>query len=251
MGYSKAWARGAYKQPAIASARDPDHRSPGTEDTGKNWQAGPSSPAVMPVQTIDNTSFSLDAAPGGIPWNPAGPDTGVGFGAGLSYAASSAQNDAARSSDDGSVSSRLWQAPADRDGQYHVDRVQLVMDDTGLDHQAQIDLGKQLNRQAYPNRRTGHRITRWTDRVYERRNWSTEFRATITPTAYTAPPLTQVDQRSKYVSPYPDAVAANVRVMNTVGPQLRRTPKPWDQTVTQDGTASSPWADPTFTAWGL
>lgn len=253
MSYSKSWTRGVGRAaPAGVAPINPDHKSPQPDHPGRNWTLAPAAPPVMPVETIDNNAFTLDAAAGGLPWQPPGHDQGIGFGAGLSYAASSAQNDAARSTDDGSYLPRAWQPAVDRDGAYHVHREQLVMTDTGLDHQAQIDLGKQLNRASYPGRRApGHRIYRTRDRVFERKTWSVSFRPIVTPNAYTAPALTQMDDRTKYVSPYGDSVATTVRVVAPVAPQLRRTPHAWDQSVTQDGTAANPWSDGAFQSWGI
>ncbi len=251
MGYSRAWSTRPYQQPAMVGTLDPQHRQPTGEDAGQNWQAAPAAPPLTPPDQVDDAAFSLDAAAGGYPWNPPGHSQGVGFGAGLSFAASSAQNDAARNTPDGSYLPRVWQPAVDRDGEYHVDRQQWHVDTAGIGSQAQVDLGKQLNPAAYPNRRTGHYITRWRDRVYERRNWGVEFRPIVVPNAYSAPPLAALPGRSRYNSPYPDAVATNVRVVNTAAPQMRRTPKPWDQSVTQDGTVGSPWSDPSFNAWGL
>lgn len=253
MSYSNAWREQArYKPPAVASPRLVDHRHPSDHDTGRNWQNAPQNPAVPPLEVVDNQALTLDSAPGGYPWDPPGHAQGVGYGAGLAFASSVAQNDAARSTDDGSLISRTWQPAVDRDGEYHVDRQQLAIDPAGIGSQAQIDLGKQLNPQAYPNRRVGHRISRWRDRVYQRRTWSVEFRPIVTPNAYTAPALSQLDARSKYVSPYGDAVATNVRVVNTTAPQMRRTPGPWDESITVDGTAGSPYAEPGFSSvWGL
>lgn len=253
MGYSKGWARGVGR-PSSAGVRpiNPDHKNPQPDHPARNWTTAPASPNVMPVETIDNTAFSLDAAAGGLPWQPPGHNQGLGFGAGLSFAASSAQNDAARNTDDGSYLPRVWQPAVARDGQYHVHRQQLILDDAGLDHQAQVDLGKQLNRQAYPGRRApGHRIYRTRDRVFERKTWAVSFRPIVTPNAYTAPPLSQLDDRTKYVSPYGDAVATNVRVVNTTAPQLRRTPHAWDQSVTKDGTTTNPWSGTEFQSWGI
>jgi hypothetical protein len=251
MGYRKAWANRPYQQPGIAGPRDPAHQNPSDHDTGRNWQTAPDSPAIMPADTLDEQAFTLDAAAGGYPWNPGGHEDGLGYGAGLSFAASMAQNNAARSTDDGSVVQRTWAPAADRDGDWNVDRYQWPVDPDGIGSPGWIDSQRGLSPDAYPNRRTGHRITRRRHRVFQRRSWDVEFRPIVTPNAYTAPPLTQVDERTKYVSPFPDSVAGGVRVVNTTAPQTRRTPGPWDESITQDGTVATPNAEFGFQSWGL
>lgn len=253
MGFSGAWRTGSYTRPPLqGTVPDHSHREPSQHDTGRNWQRAPRGPVLMPTDQVDHDSYTLDSAGGGLPWNPPGPHEGVGFGAGLSFAASSAQNDAAHLTDDGSYIPRAWQPAVERDGTYHVDRTQLQVDPAGIGSPGWIELQRGLNPAAYPNRRTGHRIARWRDREYLRRTWDVEFRPIVTPNAYTAPALGAVSERNQYVSPFPDSVAAPVRVVNTTAPQMRRTPAPWDESITQDGASSgAPYSDPSFHSWGL
>jgi hypothetical protein len=250
MGLSGTWKARAYQQPAVAGARDPAHAQPSQHDTGRNWQTAPANPAEPPREIVDDAALTLDYAPGGPVYNPPGPSQGVGAGAGLSFAASSAQNDAAHNTDDGSYLPRATVPAAERDGTYHVDRMQNQTDVAAIGSPGWVEQQRQLNPEYYPNRRVGHYIKRFRDRVFERRTWGVEFRPIITPNAYTAPPLSAVEQRNQYVSPYADSVATNVRVVNVTAPQLRRTPSAWDESITVDGTAQAP-ADPGFVSWGL
>lgn len=251
MGYSKAWSSGAYRQLPIASPRNPAHLTPSDHDVGRNWQHAPQAPALMPTDTIDSGAFTLDSAAGGLPWTPPGHNDGVGYGAGLSFAASAAVNDAAHARNDGSVESRTWAPMGERDGAYHVDRMQLDVDVDAIGSPGWVAHQRQLDRTYYPNRRTGHRIQRYRDRVFLRRTWGVQFRPIVTPNAYTAPPLTNLDTRSKYVSPYADSATRAVRTVQTTAPQTRRSPAPWDESITKDGAASSIAHDPAFVAWGL
>jgi hypothetical protein len=129
-----------------------------------------------------------------------------------------------------------------------VDRLQFDMQQAGPVSPVNVDMQSWTDKSYYPNRRPGHYITRWRDRVYLRRNWNTEFRPVTTPNAYSAPPLAAISAGNQYTSPYADAVATDVRTVNTTAPQLRRTPSPWDESITSDGTASS---HPEITSWGL
>ena len=248
MGLSGTWKAQAYAQAPVVGARDPAHNDPQQLTPGRNWATAPASPPLMPVETVDNQAWTLDYASGGFPYAPPGHDTGVGYGPGLSWAASSAQNDAAHLTDDGSYIPRSWQAAQERDGTYNVDRIQFENQQSGPVSPDQVAMQSWTDRTYYPNRHTGHYITRWRDRVFERRNWGVEFRPIITPNAYTAPPLAAISQGNQYTSPYADAVATDVRTVNTTAPQLRRTPAPWDESITQDGTASSHGE---LTSWGL
>jgi len=262
VGYSNAWRTQAYQQPGIASPRDPNHSQPEAGAGPLNW-AQPTEHAV-PDQAVTEAPgiFALDSAPGGHPWTPDGPDAGVGYGAGLSWAAASAQADAAHLRDDGSIEQRLWNAPADRDGVQHVDRYQWLPDDapgSGLrpagmpDLPASPGMWQGLDRAQYPNRRVGHRITRWMDRSYARRDWHVEFRPVVIPNAYSAPPQGVVANGNQYTSPVPAAQSANVRLVTFIAPQSRRTPAPWDEPLRVDATEASPYAaaDSGFQSWGL
>ncbi len=262
MGYSKAWMSGAYRQPGIAAPRDPNHSQPEKDAGPLNW-AQPTGHAV-PEQAITESPdiYALDSSQGGLIYNPPGHDEGVGYGAGLSWAAASAQADAAHLHDDGSMAQRLWNAPTERDGQYHVDRYQWAPDDSpggalypaGMpDLPPSPGMWQGLNREQYPNRRVGHRITRWMDRSYARRDWGVEFRPVIVPNAYTAPPQPAVVSNNQYTSPFGAAQNANVRLVTLIAPQTRRAPAPWDEAIRVDGTAASPYtaADSGFQSWGL
>lgn len=254
MSYSNAWRRQAYQQAAVAQPRDPAHNDPEQITPGRNWATAPDNPNLMPRDGVtDQDIYTLDSAGGGLPYTPPDHADGVGYGAGLDFAASAAQNAQARDDGDGSYLPRTWNAMGDRDGEYHVDRDQFDYQTTGPVSPVQVGMQSWTDPTYYPNRRPGHMIKRWRDRVFERKTWQTEFRAVVIPNAYTAPPLAAVANGNQYTSPYPDAVATNVRVVNTTAPQLRRTPAPWDESITQDGTvqpAAGP-PDPGFQSWGL
>jgi hypothetical protein len=262
MGYSNAWRSQAYKAPAVASPRDPNHNQPEAQAGPLNW-AQPTGHAVPDAAVTEASDiYALDSAQGGHPFTPDDHDTGIGYGAGLSWAAASAQADAAHLRDDGSLDARLWNAPTERDGTYHVDRYQWAPNDApggGLypagmpDLPASPQMWQGLNRAQYPNRRPGHRITRWVDRSYARRDWGVEFRPVVIPNAYTAPDQPPVAGRNQYSSNVGAAQNANVRLVTFIPPQTRRTPAPWDEALRVDGTAASPYtaADAGFQSWGL
>lgn len=249
MGLSGTWRTQAYAQAPVVGARDPAHNDPAQQTTGRNWSTAPPTPALMPTETIDGQDYTLDSAPGGLPWTPAGHDDGVGYGPGLSWAASSAQNDAAHLADDGSYIPRMWQPAVDRDGEYHVDRWSFDYETQGPVSPVNVAMQSWTDPTYYPNRRPGHIITRWRDRVYERRNWNTEFRPIVIPNAYSAPGVGAITDGNQYTSPYPNAVATDVRTVNTTAPQLRRTPAPWDESITSDGTAQVD--HPALGSWGM
>lgn len=263
MGYSNAWKTQAYSpHDGIASPRDPNHSQPEAGAGPLNW-AQPTQHAV-PDQAITEAPeiYALDSAAGGHPFSPAGHADGVGYGAGLSWAASNAQNDSAHLNNDGSMQQRLWNAPSDRDGVVRHDRYQWLPDEapgSGLrpagmpDLPASPQMWQGLDRAQYPNRRVGHRITRWVDRSFARRDWHVEYRPVVIPNAYTPPPQPVVANRTQYSSPFPAAQNANVRLVTFVAPQSRRTPAPWDEPLRVDATAASPYAaaDSGFQSWGL
>lgn len=253
MGYSGAWKSGAYKQPSLqGTAPALEHRQPEDAPSGNNWQNAPDAPPVTPAEIVSQGEFTLNSAPGGLTWIPAGHDFGPGFGAGLSWAASMAQNASFHEADDGSVAAREVRPAVARDGEYHVDRLQMQYDIDGLrpagtpDLPAAPGMRQGLNAAEYPNRRTGYRIMRWRDRVFQRRDWNVEFRPIVIPNAYAAPPQAAVKAGNKYTSPFGAAQSAQVRVVNTVAPQMRRSPSPWDESITQDGTTGNVAAIPGY-----
>jgi hypothetical protein len=257
-GYSGTWRSRAYRPPSLqGDVPNVNHLQPEKEDTPPNWAQ---SPATIPAETgIMETReiYSVDAAPGGPTYDPPSHSEGVGFGAGLSWAASQAQNDSAHMTDDGSIAARLPNPMGERDGTYHAERSQLLLEPAGLAPAGTPDLPpaagmwQGLNAAEYPNRMTGHRRWSWRDRVYERRTWSVEFPAVTTPNAYTAPDSSPVADGNAYTSPYAAAQSTQVRVVNTTAPQLRRTPGAWDQSITSDGTEYVPYQEPAFQSWGL
>lgn len=254
MGYSGAWKTRAYQPHDLqGTVPDVDHRRPTDHDRNRNWQNAPEQPPLAPTEIVDHTGYALDAAPGGLVFNPAPHDQGVGYGAGLSFNESRAENESARNTDDGSIAWRKHEPPAWFDGFYHVDRmVNPLNNDEGLrpagtpDIPSSPGMSQGLNRAEYPNRRQGHYITRWRDRIFERRNWGVEFRPIVTPNAYTAPVQEANADRNQYVSPFGASQNANVRLVQSVAPQLRRSPTPWDESITTDGTEQNVSAIPSY-----
>lgn len=262
MGFSGAWKVGAYRQPTIASPRDPHHSQPETGAGPQNWAQESGRAAPDALVTESTQAYALDHAAGGNPVSIAPHDQGVGYGAGLSWASAQAQADAAHLKDDGSLLQRKWSAPTERDGTYHVERYQWAPDDVpggGLYPAGMPDLPPSpgmwqgLNRAQYPNRRVGHRITRWMDRSYARRDWGVEFRPVVVPNAYTPPAQPAVSGRNQYSSPFGAAQNTQTRIVTLIAPQTRRVPGAWDQSIRQDGTASSPYTadDAGFQSWSL
>lgn len=260
MAYSNAWRTRAYQQPSLQGTVPAlEHREPVDTQTNRNWQNAPENPPLVPIEQVDRTDFTVDSSPGGLVFFPPGHSEGVGYGAGLDFASSQAQNDYARSKDDGSYGVRRVHPMVAFDGEYHVDRQQMVYDEDGIRPAGTPDLpsapgmSQGLNRAEYPNRYTGHYISRWRDRVFERRNWNVEFRPIVVPNSYSAPDTMAVPNGNQYTSPYAMAQTTNVRIVNTTSPQLRRTPSPWDESITQDGTTQNAAATPDygFGNWGL
>lgn len=246
MAYSGAWKTGAYRQASLqGTAPALEHRQPVDFVDNANWQNAPENPPLPPAEIVHKGQFTLDSAPGGPTWHPPGHEFGPGYGAGLAWAVSVAQNNSYRNTDDGSVLARHTEPAVDRDGKYNVDRLQMQYDADGLrpagtpDVPAAPGMWTGLDAGKYPNRRTGHRIMRWRDRVYERRTWGVEFRPIVVPNAYTAPGQQPYASGNQYTSPFAGAQSTQVRVVNATAPQMRRNPNPWDESITQDGTTQN------------
>jgi|SRR6185312_2225329 len=244
MSYSGAWKSGAYRQASLQGTVPAlEHREPVDETDNANWQNAPADPPIE-AEIQHKGQFTLDAAPGGPTWAPAGHDFGPGYGAGLSWAVSMAQNNTYRHTDDGSVRARHTEPAVDRDGEYHVDRIQMEyggnLAPAGTpDLPAAPGMSQGLDTAKYPNRHVGHYIPRWRDRVFQRRDWGVEFRPVVVPNAYVAPEQLPYQAGNQYTSPYAGAQSTRVRVVNATAPQMRRTPSPWDESITQDGTTQN------------
>lgn len=258
-GYTGVWRSQAYKRPPLqGNVPEAGHSQPqDQEDQKPNWTQ---TAAQQPIETgiMENREFwSIDMAPGGPVYEPPSHSEGVGYGAGLTDAASQAQNESARMTDDGSIAARLPNPMGARDGVYHTSREQLLLDAAGLapagtpDIPSAPGMWQGLNAAEYPNRMTGHRRWSWRDRSWPRRDWQVEYPPIITPNAYTAPDTYAIENGNSYTSPYAAAQTTQVRVVNATAPQMRRTPDAWDQSITSDGTEYAPFEDPAFQSWGL
>lgn len=252
MGYSDAWKTGKYRQASLQGTVPAlEHRQPVDTVTNANWQNAPDNPQLPPDEVVSQGDFTLNSAPGGPVYSPPGHEFGPGYGAGLSWAVSMAENNSFRSTDDGSVLARTTEPAVARDGQYHVDRLQMEyggnLAPAGTpDLPAAPGMSQGLNLAEYPNRRVGHYIPRWRDRVFLRRNWNVEFRPIVVPNAYTAQPQHAIAAGNQYTSPFGAAQTAQVRVVNATAPQMRRNPNPWDESITTDGTTQNVSAIPTY-----
>lgn len=256
MAYSGAWRSGAYKQPSLAgSVPALDHREPQDQpNSSDNWKTAPDNPPLPPAEVIDDFAFSVDQSAGGPVFQPPKahetPASGVSsvrVGPGPVL-----PPNAAHMGDDGSYAARRYHAPVLQDGKYSNGQLQMSYDVAGLRPAGTPDLPvapgmqQQLNPSEYPNRRVGHFFQRLTDRVFQRVQWNVEYRPVVVPNAYTATPAAASGTQNQYTSPYAPAQSTQVRVVNTVAPQMRRTPDPWDESITVDGTEQNVSAIPDY-----
>lgn len=256
MAYSGAWRSGAYKQPSLAGSIPAlDHREPQDEpNSADNWKTAPDNPPLPPVEMVDDFAFTVDQSPGGPVYLPVEghdiqytgvPSVRVGPGPVL-------PPNTVHQNDDGSYAARRYKAPVLQDGTYSNGQLQMSYDVAGLRPAGTPDLPvapgmqQQLNPNEYPNRRVGHFFQRLTDRVFQRVQWDVEYRPVIVPNAYTATQAGPAAQQNQYTSPYAPSQTVDVRVVNTVAPQLRRTPDPWDESITVDGTEQNVAAIPDY-----
>lgn len=245
--------------PSKQSDRDPEHTNP----TPNPQDIGGQTPGW--VSTVAAPLLPHDVYPSNMP-TPL--PTGIGpvdqtpeshmYGAGTPPAPGllEAQDDASgwRMDDRGAVAAHAYNAPVDRDGTPHLYEQPDMIGEGESPAQLQYQRSG-IGQPNDPNARHAKRQKRWYERYIDFHRYE------ATPTAWqpqharpvpaTMPPAgrTQLD------SPYPNSVALMTNPVDRfVGPVMRRSPGPWDEGVTTDGTTATLAGVPTgygLTQYGL
>lgn len=257
--YAGAWARKA-SQPTLAvplkQATDPEHSRPDPNPNGapENWVATANAPS-LPADLMQEPFYTPIGGGGPVDMEPLNPEYGPGAAPGITQRESQDEMLGWHETDLGSVAARQYQALTSRDDAQppgNGPHVALITDPV-LDGDSpqtlvyeQTGYGKAID----PGARLGRRIARWWNRTIDMHWYNPEYRPMVA--RYAEPPnvTPAVAQGGPLVSPFPSNNTTRSSPDAFVNPQLRRTPVPWDEPLTTDGTAAY-LGDSGLPGWGL
>ena len=261
-GYHGAWARRTQtiQEQPLQAAIDPEHLTPtdNPEYSGLRPMWVNTAPApVLPTDAVGVQITTMHGGIGPVDKTPLDHGYGMGSGPGLDTLASQDYRSAWHSDDQGSNAALRWNPMMDRDdrpGSPHADFI--PHDPAGGDSPQTLQLERTGPGQPNdPNARAGRAFRRWRDRYLEMHRFRTEMRPLTPRYARGAQPQPAVPDGTQITSPYATAVTQHLGVIdNFVAPMMRRTPGPWDESMTTDGTsqtiagASNNYG---LTSWGL
>lgn len=253
MAYSGAWVLKSQTRPSVAlqAPTDPEHLNPteGEDHPGQAalWQNQAPAPD-LPGQ-MEGGQYLQPPVPGGpVDNTPDDPNFGVGVGPGLTTLEAQEVRGALMSTDLGAYAAHRYAAGVDRDGAPHVQ----VLDDVPGEGDSPQTLEHKrtgVGTAGDPYARVGRRIKRWYDRYIDMHRYDVELRPKYQRYATTVDqPQNAVAAGGQLVSPYPAFVGRVGTPDSFVTPQDRRTPSPWDQAMTTDGTGQAAYG---LGSWGL
>jgi hypothetical protein len=205
-----------------------------------NWQSTVEAPDLPKAIMPGSEPVQLETGIGPVDHEP---DMGTGYGPGISSGLGElgSQDQAApyHSTDLGAYAAHHWIRPIDRDGVPHVETIELA--DNAGDSESQV----RFDRTGYgqpidPNVQLGTgKLKRWYDRFVDYHRWGAEYRP-LRPRYARPPRTTQVNAPDQHTPHGPSIMGFNPSTMDRfVAPQMRRTPGPWDEGITTDGTVAN------------
>jgi hypothetical protein len=179
-----------------------------------------------------------------------GHELGVAPGHGQTQRQQLATGQEIHSMDFGAPAANTWVPMINRDGTNHV----AIIPDGDNDGESPQTVALQRSGLGIPNdpyARRGKRIKRWYDRFIDMHDWSVERRPVYVRNAYQDSGQPAVAGGTQYDSPY--GTLQQVSTQDSfVAPQVRRTPGPWDEPLSSDGSGQlGVSAGYGLTSWGL
>ncbi len=253
MAYSGAWVRQSTTRPNVPlqAPTDPEHLNPteGEDHPGQLalWQNQAPAPVLPTV--MEGGQYEQPSVPAGpLDMTPADPSFGAGVGPGLTTLEAQEVRGALMGLDLGAYAAHRYMAGVDRDGAPHVQ----VIDDVDYQGDSPQTLEYQRSGLGTPNdpfARRGRRIKRWYDRFIDMHRYDVELRPKYSRYAATVATQNPVQNGTQLTSPFPAFVDRAGTADSFVTPQDRRTPAPWDQAATTDGTGQGSMFG--LGSWGL
>lgn len=245
-----AWVRSyqPVQTAPLVSDRNPEHANP-TPDPNhvgggpQIWQQTAVAPD-LPAQLLQPEHPPLIAPGGPVDMTP----QDHGYGTGIGPAASEAQATAFRNTDQGEVAAHHWTAMKMRDGQAGILNIPDMIGN-GDSPQTLPNQRMGVGEPADPAARRASMWRRYWNRLIDFHRYDVQYRPEAPSTirarvatyagAQTAPAVPNTPSVLGYSPGPPDRFVA---------PFTRRTPGPWDQNITTDGTGQPAQA---LTSWGL
>jgi hypothetical protein len=227
----------------LVPGTDPEHLHPTDnlqyEHMDPLWMNSGGGVPTLPAEYWANDGVAAIVVPGGpIDRTPRTHDFGVGVGPGLDVPTAQAIRAEWGEEDLGAVDARRYIAASDRDGIGPT--LAIVADTPGLGTSPQTNDLKitGVGGTNDPFARTGQRTQRSWDRRIDLHRYEVTYRPMTTKNAKTAQAQPAVPDGTQYTSPFETAATGwgNFQPDSFVAPQERRTPEPWDQPLTVDGS---------------
>lgn len=261
---TRSWARGGWAQRRAATAPtvalqpgpDPEHLNPTDNiDIAAGdplWVQSTPMPALPSALTTEPMRTVTHAGVGPLDHTPLDPQHGPGVGHAITQLEAQDIRGTWMDLDYGSVAAHEWQPLTDRDSS----PTAVMVYDTPGDGDSPQTL--QLERTGVgqpndPNARTGKRLQRAWQRVWDMHWWVPEMRPSYARHAYEQPSQPPVATGTQYDSPYPSLAWMSTQD-RFVQPQQRRAPTLWSPPTTAQADAQetqSQLAEQLIPSWGL
>ena len=269
MSYSGAWKRGAVQDTQAEPLGHPEyaaqHMRPGRDERigSRPPYAAPRRAAQVPSGLTDSgraydAVLPDEAPPGRLDGSPP-EDHDAGLtgpaGAGRSYRGSRATGNTQRSRDRDAGPSRLLRPLGTEDGRpVGAESHGGTALDQGVTRAMRGDNSLAPNNPegdgAGGPQRSGMRVQRFYHRrIRQQRQWRPDLRAIrglLAGQAVNSPPLATTN---RYTSPFGTLASGRTRTQSA--PSQRRTPRPWAEDVTDDGSTALSASGQGLTGWGL
>jgi hypothetical protein len=252
MAFSGGWKRAqqTQREPMLHNPIDPAHLQPIDEEQVW-WEDTSGSAPGMPEAVIgEQHVISPGPAKGYLDLTPQGGDFGMPAFPGFTIEEGQAVRAVAHSQDFGSVAARKYVSPKNRDGDYNIDDYSLGDTRGTSDEQNEIRWNTGVDAPSDFGANKHRTIRRWRDRTIDYHFYNVEMNPSYVRTATPAREKPMVlDGRNQSMSPF---AAGDIYYQGDsfLVPTERRTPPPWDQSMTEEGIAES-GADFALGSWGL
>lgn len=245
-------ARTAPTSADLQPGPDPQHLDPDPNPVpGQiDWRQDTLVP-TLPAELMGDQWLQLPVPGGPLDLEPESHDYGPGAGPGLTEMQSREVMAPWHGADRGAPAARRWQRAPTRDGAYHVN---VVADEASEASPSTVALRETAGVGVAhdPHARRGYRIQRWRERFIDMHRYGVQKRPVYIRNAYTPP--VQPGQVTQYTSPFPTLGWSGQGGIGSPDQwrvaQERRTPRPWDEAMTTDGTLTG-GLDQGLGRWGL
>lgn len=253
--YTGAWKRATTDNATVRLKpdQDPEHANPTPNLGPVNWVADTIVP-MIPAEWLGEQYTQLPTMTYVMDETPRDHADGGGVGHGMDTIEAQDERTYEHGVDYGATEARRWSPANTREGSYTVTVIEDNANEGNSPGYPQMRYDRGVGIGSDPHARVGKRIARWRDRTIDMHRWDAEGRASVARYAYSAPDQQAQTNGNQYTSPEP--LYADKQGANGIGspdqfvvPMARRSPRPWDESMTADGV--NPSNAYGLTSWGL